>query len=60
MQFKDVQVGEKFTFNDNQYTKIPEVRISCCKVKHNCETADGTKAVLKPVDEVLKIEEQTN
>lgn len=56
MKFSELKVGDKFIYNDVEHTKITEVRISCCKVKHNCETSDGTKAVLKPLDEVQKIE----
>jgi hypothetical protein len=59
MKFNEIKVGEKFIYNNTEYSKIPEVKISCCKVKHNCETTDGTKAVLKPLDEVQKIEETT-
>jgi hypothetical protein len=56
MKFSELKVGDKFKYNNTEYSKIPEVRISCCKVKHNCETPDGTKAALKPLDEVEKIE----
>lgn len=56
MRFHDVKVGEKFKFNNEEYTKVPEVKISCCKIKHNCEKTDGSKVVLKPLDDVEKIE----
>lgn len=57
MKFHELAVGEKFKFNNEEYVKIPEIRISCCKVKENCQTTvSQTKAVLKPLDEVEKIE----
>lgn len=56
MKFNEVAVGEKFKFNNVEYTKIPEVRVSCCKVKENCqEIVTGNKVVLKPLDEVEKL-----
>jgi hypothetical protein len=56
MKFHEVAVGEKFKFNNQEYIKIPEARVSCCKILHNAELA-GTaeKVVLKPLDEVEKI-----
>lgn len=30
-KFKDLSVGERFTLNGIEYTKITEVKISCCK-----------------------------
>lgn len=57
MKFHELAVGEKFKFNNREYVKIPEVKVSCCKVKHNCEIIDNNeKVVLKPLDEVEKIE----
>ena len=56
MKFHELAVGERFKFNNVEYTKIAEVRVSCCKVKENCqELVSGTKAVLKPMDEVEKL-----
>lgn len=56
MKFHEIAVGDKFKANNQEYVKIPEVRISCCKIKENCEIiASGEKRVLKPLDEVEKI-----
>jgi len=56
MKFHEVAVGDRFKFNNVEYTKIAEVRVSCCKVKENCqELVSGAKAVLKPMDEVEKL-----
>lgn len=53
MKFFEVSVGQKFRFNNQEYVKIPEVKVSCCKVQHNAElTGSSEKVVLKPMDEV--------
>lgn len=57
MKFHEVSVGDKFKFNNTEYVKVPEARISCCKIQHNCEiVSTGAKATLKPLDEVEKIQ----
>lgn len=57
MKFHEVAVGDKFKHNNTEYVKIPEARVSCCKIQHNCEaTATGAKVALKPLDEVEKIQ----
>lgn len=56
MKFHELAVGEQFKFNNQEFTKIPEQRVSCCKIKHNCENiSTGEKVVLKPLDDVEKI-----
>lgn len=61
MKFHELAVGEKFKFNDAEFTKIPEERVSCCKIKWNCENVStGEKIVLKPLDQVEKIEATNN
>jgi hypothetical protein len=53
MKFFEVSVGQKFRFNNQEYIKIPEIKVSCCKVQHNAElTGSAEKVVLKPMDEV--------
>lgn len=56
MKFHELAVGEKFKFNNIEFVKVPEERISCCKVKCNCQNCStGDKIVLKPLDEVEKV-----
>jgi len=56
MRFHELAVGDRFTFNNKEYVKIEEVRISCCKVKENCrEATTNATAVLKPADNVEKL-----
>lgn len=40
--FSDVAIGETFEINGIRYTKIQEVRISCCK-SINCHNASDPK-----------------
>ena len=59
MKFKDIPVGTKFTRpNANAtFTKVPEQRVRCCKVKCNAtRDSDNAKVVLRPMDEVNKVE----
>jgi len=56
MKFHELAVGEYFKFNNQEFLKVPEERISCCKVKCNCQnTSTSERVVLKPLDEVEKV-----
>lgn len=53
MEFFKVKVGQGFKFNNEEYIKIQEVKVNCCKVKENCQIVNtGEKRVLKPLDNV--------
>jgi len=56
MKFHELSVNDKFTFNGKEYIKVPEVKVSCCKIRENCkETTTGNVVVLKPMEEVEKV-----
>jgi hypothetical protein len=56
MKFHELAVGEKFRINNEEYEKIPEVRISCCKIKENAKSVTtGQTQVFAPLDEIDKI-----
>ena len=56
MKFHELSVGEKFKFNIQEFTKVPEERISCCKIKFNCQNCGtGDRVVLNPLDDVEKV-----
>jgi len=56
MKFHELAVGDTFRFNNQEYIKTHEVRLNCCKIKENCQiVSSGAKAVLKPLDEVEKV-----
>lgn len=57
MKFNELAVNEKFKFNNAIYRKIPDIRVSCCKIKANCENINTKEQILiKPLDEVEKLE----
>lgn len=59
MQFKDLNNGDVFIKQGKsaEYTKVPEQRISCCKVKCNAKrNTDNAEIVFRPLDEVVKVE----
>lgn len=39
--FNDVGVGEKFIVNGVEYTKVQEVRVTCCKSINAHETSNA-------------------
>lgn len=56
MKFYELAVGEKFTANGSEFTKIPEERISCCQIKWNAENnTSKDKVVMKPMDDVERV-----
>jgi hypothetical protein len=56
MKFHELSVNDRFVFNGKEYIKIPEVKVSCCKIRENCkDNSSGTTAVLRPNDEVEKV-----
>lgn len=53
MKFNELAVGENFKFNNSLYKKIQDVKVSCCKIKANCEDLNTREQILvKPLDEV--------
>ncbi len=61
MQFKDLSINDIFVKpgQNAQYTKVPEVRVSCCKVKCNAKRKlDNADAVFRPLDEVTRLEKK--
>ena len=52
-QFKDLNVGEVFTLNGIKYTKLENVRISCCRSINAVATDnDQNKTQVAPLTEV--------
>lgn len=52
-QFKDLQDGEAFTLNGISYTKIPSVKVSCCRSINAAETANNNnQTFIQPLTEV--------
>lgn len=52
-QFKDLQIGEKFVYNNTEYTRIADERISCCRSNNAVDTTEAqTKTFIQPLSEV--------
>ena len=57
-RFVDIPVGTKFVHDGQQYTKIADERINCCKV-NNAVLVDNPvqKVMIVPVNEVEVVQE---
>jgi hypothetical protein len=52
-KFMDLAVGDKFTTGGIEYEKIPDERISCCRVNNAKQVTDpNTKIQITPITEV--------
>jgi hypothetical protein len=52
-QFKDLNVDDEFTLNNNTYKKITDVKVSCCRKLNACLVQDANhKIQVKPLEEV--------
>lgn len=55
MKFYELPVDSKFTVDDSteQYIKVKEERVSCCKVRCNAKkVSDNSEVVFKPMQAV--------
>lgn len=52
-QFKDLQIGEKFTYNNVEYVRIADEKISCCRSNNAVDTTEAkAKTFIQPLSEV--------
>lgn len=52
-QFKDINEGETFKYNNLEYKKITAVKVSCCRSINAEETANANnKTFIQPLVEV--------
>ena len=54
MKFSELQVGQKFTTNGLEYTKIEPQKVSCCKTLNAINLSDNQKVMIKP-DTVVEL-----
>ena len=61
MQFKDLAINDVFCREGQnaQYIKVPEIRVSCCKVNATLRK-DTEEEADRPLDQVVKINENKN
>ena len=65
MKFYEVPLNTTFVLSDSdtseQFVKIKEQRISCCKVKCNAKkVSDDTEVVFKPMQDVEPVVNNAN
>ena len=55
VQFKELKVNDKFILNDIEYVRVPDKRVSCCRVL-NATNASNNKEIIavKPLT-IVKI-----
>jgi hypothetical protein len=52
-EFKDLNDGEVFKFRNTEFTKIPLIRVSCCRNYNAQSTANADQKIfIKPEQEV--------
>jgi len=51
-QFKDLELNEQFVHNGVSFIRIPDQRISCCKVLNAENTSTKEKIMILPLEEV--------
>jgi hypothetical protein len=49
-EFRTLKTGDKFLVNGQEYTKIPDEKVSCCKTLNAIKNSDNTKIMFKPLD----------
>lgn len=57
MKFSELQVGQRFTSNGFEYTKIEPQKVSCCKTLNAINLVDNNKVMIKPDVEVEVVAE---
>lgn len=53
--FSELNVGDNFTANNIQYTKIVETKISCCKSVNAQATGNSNNKTYFPLNTVVSI-----
>lgn len=50
VQFKDLNVGDKFILNGTEYIRIPDKKVSCCKIFNATNAANPQETIqVKPL-----------
>lgn len=48
MKFSEVQVGQKFTFQNQEYVKITAEKVSCCRSLNAQNLTNNNKVTIAP------------
>ena len=44
--FQDIKVGQRFVYNSNEYLKVTEIRVTCCKIESNAIKLKNNEKIL--------------
>lgn len=61
MLFEKVLSGQRFSYDNNEYLKIPEIKQTCCQIKANAIRLKDNKEILfeyKAEVEVIQDDQQ--
>jgi hypothetical protein len=47
-KFQDIEIGTKFTYNNNEYLKTANERVSCCHINNAVEFNNAAKKINVP------------
>ena len=57
MKFSELSIGQKFKINEVEYTRIADIKVTCCKRLNAIKNSDQTKVMIKPTDVVELVTE---
>jgi hypothetical protein len=46
MLFENIIAGQRFLYNQEEYLKIPEIKLTCCKIEANAIRLRDNKQIL--------------
>jgi hypothetical protein len=56
IDFSKLKTGQRFTYKNREYLKVPEIKKSCCEIQSNAVDLENNKNVLfeykKKVEEI--------
>jgi hypothetical protein len=55
MKFSELAVGDQFKYKNVLYTKTQPQKVSCCKTLNAVNLSNNQKVMVKPVEEVEKV-----
>lgn len=53
--FKELEDGAVFKFKDNEFKKIPVVKVSCCRSYNSESTSNANQRIFVKPDEQVEI-----
>lgn len=54
-RFSQLKIGDKFIYQGKTYIRIKDIRVSCCVIKYNAKTEDGSTNIKVPLHVVVEL-----